>query len=482
MNEYKLFTQRTGLIGITNFLIIGLSGIILLPILTKTLPIEEYGIWVQITVTIGLISAVATLGLPYTMVRFLAAAKKREEIQEGFYSIAFIVLFASVIAASLLFLFSEPIAAALLNDNLAIARILSLIVFIECLNILLIDFFRTFQQIKRYTILSFIRVCLHMILVAYFVLSGYGILGAIIGLSISSLVLFLVQACLIVSEIGITIPKFIHTRAYLTFGLPVVPALLSNWIVNTSDRYIIGILLGTAFVGYYSPGHTLGNIITMFVAPLGFMLPATLSKYYDENNIDAVKTVLRYSLKYFLLLAIPATFGLALLSKPLLMILTTPEIASQGYLITPFIAVSSLLNGAYIIISRIIVLKKKTKIIGIIWALAAILNIGLNLFFIPYMGILGAGIATLIAVAFAFILTIYYSLGHLTFDMEFGSILKSIFASIIMSLVIIIWNPMGILNVLIVIGVCAAVYATILLLLGAIKKEEISFFRNKIYE
>jgi O-antigen/teichoic acid export membrane protein len=91
MNEHKLFTQRIGLIGITN-LLVGLSGIILLPILTKTLPIEEYGVWVQIVVTIGLIPAVATLGLPYTMVRFLAAAKKREEIQEGFYSIAFIVL------------------------------------------------------------------------------------------------------------------------------------------------------------------------------------------------------------------------------------------------------------------------------------------------------------------------------------------------------------------------------------------------------
>ena len=49
MNDHKLFTQRIGLIGLTN-LLISLSGIILLPILTKTLPIEEYGVWVQISV------------------------------------------------------------------------------------------------------------------------------------------------------------------------------------------------------------------------------------------------------------------------------------------------------------------------------------------------------------------------------------------------------------------------------------------------
>jgi hypothetical protein len=38
-------------------------------------------------VTIGLVPGVVMLGLPYTMVRFLAAAKSREEIQEGYYSI-----------------------------------------------------------------------------------------------------------------------------------------------------------------------------------------------------------------------------------------------------------------------------------------------------------------------------------------------------------------------------------------------------------
>ena len=477
MNDHKLFTQRIGLIGITN-LLLGLSGIILLPILTKTLPIEDYGIWIQCTVIIGLILAVATLGLPSTMVRFLAAAKKKEEIQEGFYSIVFIVLFASVIASSLLFLFSEPIAVTLFNDNLTIARILALIVFIECLNFILLQYFRAFQQIKKHSIFSFLQTYLRIVLVAYFVLSGYGILGAVIALLISNLILFLSQGFLIVSEIGITIPKFIHTREYLAFGLPLIPTALSHWVVNSSDRYVIGIFLGTAFVGYYSPGYILGSIIGMLMAPLIFMLPAVLSKYYDENNVEAVKTVLRYSLKYFLALAIPATFGLSLLSKPLLTILSTPEIASQGYLITPFVALSFLLLGASAVIVQILGLEKKTKISGVIWVMAAILNLGLNLIFIPYMGILGAAITTLIAFTFALILITHYSFKYLTFDIEFGFILKSIVASIIMSLVIVKWSPVGILSVLIIIVLCAGIYFCILVLLKGFKKEEFKFFRE----
>jgi O-antigen/teichoic acid export membrane protein len=472
MTEHKLFTQRIGLIGITT-LLVSLSGIILLPILTKNLPIEEYGMWALIGVTIGLIPALVMLGLPFTMVRFLSAAKNREEIQEGFYSIAFIVLFTSAIASLLLFLFSKPLAASLFDNNLTIARILSLIVFIACLNGLLLTFFRTFQQIRRYSLFLFIQTYLNVALVAYFVLSGYGLFGAVMGLLISSSFVFLIMTFLIISEIGIKIPKFTRIREYLSFGIPTAPGNLSSWVVNSSDRYVIGIFLGIAFVGYYSPGYALGNIINMFWAPLGFMLPAVLSKYYDENNMTEVKTVLKYSLKYFLLVAIPSVFGLSLLSKHILMILSTPEIASQGYLITPFVAVSALLFGAYAIIVQIIMLEKKTKIVGTIWIIAAILNLGLNLIFIPYIGI-----TTLIAFAFAFILTSFYSFKYFKFDVDLHFILKSIFASVLMSLIIIEWNPVGMLNVLLVIGVCGVVYASIILILKGVKKEELEFFRQ----
>jgi len=477
MEEYKLFVQRIGLIGITQ-LLVSLSGIILLPILTKNLPIEEYGIWILINVTVGLIPIVVMFGLPFTMVRFLASSKKKEDIQEGFYSIFFIGLFTSAIASLLIFLLSKLIAASLFNNNLAIVKTLSLIVFIECLNLLFLNFFRTFQQIKRSSIFLFMKTGLTLVLISYFVLSGYGIFGAVIGFLITEVVVFLIMAFIIISEIGIKIPKFTNVRVYLKFGIPLVPSSLSSWVVNTSDCYIIGVFLGAAFVGYYSPGYALGSIINMFIAPISFMLPVILSKYYDENNMKGIKHILRYSLKYFLAIAIPSAFGLSLLSKPLLEILSTHEIASQGYIITPFITISMVLLGTYGIIVNILVLKKKTKIIGETWITAGMLNFGLNLIFIPYMGIFGAAITTLIAYVYVFIITIYYSFKYFTFDINLYFIFKSIFASVAMSLVIIKLNPSELLNVLIVIGICAFVYFVILLLLKGFNKEELVFFRK----
>ena len=61
MTEYKLFAQRVGLVGITN-LIVNLRGLILIPILTKTLGADAYGVWSVIMVTISLLSPLALLG------------------------------------------------------------------------------------------------------------------------------------------------------------------------------------------------------------------------------------------------------------------------------------------------------------------------------------------------------------------------------------------------------------------------------------
>lgn len=480
VSEYKSIVRDIGSVGIAN-LFVSLSGLLLLPILTKTLPIEEYGTWVQITVTMGLIPAVAMLNLPFTMVRFLAAVKSRQEFQEGYYSIAAVMVMSGGLAAFALFILAEPVAAALFDNQVAITKILAVIVFLECINGLQLNYFRTVQQINQYSYLLSFKTCLQLILVGALVLAGYGLFGAAIGLFVTDLALLLIMCILITSEIGIAIPKFKHLREYLSFCLPTVPGGISNWVVNSSDRYVIALFLGPACVGYYSPGYALGNTISMFIAPLSFILPVVLSKYYDEGHHSDVKTILSYSMKYFLALAIPSVVGLSLLSKPLLTILSTPEIAEQGYLITTFLALSGLLFGLYAIITQILMLEKKTGISGTIWIVAAILNLGLNIIFVPIFGIIGAAVTTLLAFSLAFVLSTYYSFKYLVFDLNAAFILKCIIAAAIMGVVVVIGGSRisgGLVSVILLVIISALVYTAGLFILRGFKKEEILFFKG----
>ncbi len=477
LKEYQLFVKRIGLFGVTN-LLVALSSLILLPIMTKTFPINDYGIWVQINTTISLIPNLATLGLSYSMFRFLSGERDKEKIREEFYSIAIIVLFSTIIISSLIFLFSRVIASALFDGNVNIVILLSLIIFFACMDALLLSYFRTFQQMKRYSLFLLIQTYLGLIIVSYFALKGFSITIASSGLLIANLVTFFIMISLVLLDIGFKLPKLKNIREYLSFGLPTIPSTLSYWIVDSSDRYLIGILLGTAFVGYYSPGYTLGNIILIILAPFSFLLPSLLPKYYDDNNIEQVRIYLKYSLKYFLLIAIPSGFGLSILSKQILMILTTPSIALNGYFITPFVVLSATLFGFYGIISNIIILEKKTKITGMIWIIAAIMNLGLNILIIPHFGIIGAAITTLIAYIIAFALTVFYSHKFFKLDFDIPFIFKSIIASILMSIFLIIFHPTGLFNLILSIPISIIIYFILITLLKGIKKSEINFIKT----
>ncbi len=477
MSEYKLFVQRIGLVGIAN-LLVALSSLILLPILTKNLSIVDYGIWVQITTTISLLPNLTTLGLPYTMVRFLSSETNKHRIQEGFYSILFMVVLSTFIVSLLLLIFSKEIAIALFNGDVNVAIILPGIVFLACLNALLLNYFRTFQEMKKYSFFLLMQTYLGVAIVAYFALSGYGVNMAAVGLLLANAITFFAMLAMIIWSLGFKFPRFNRMREYLSFGLPTIPGNLSSWIVNSSDRYVIGIFLSAAFVGYYSPGYTLGNSITMLMAPFALLLPSVLPTYYDKNNIDKVSLFLNYSIKYFLLISIPAAFGLSVLSKPLLTVLSTPDIVLNGYLITPITALSALIFGVYGIISNVLVLEKKTKIIGTIWIIAAGLNLVLNIIFVPFFGIMAAALTTLMAYVIAFILTLRYSTKFFKFDLVF--ILKSVTASTIMSAIIVLINPENLTNIIITVIISIAVYFVLILVMKGIKNEEFQLFKEML--
>lgn len=474
MLSHRKFIKDMGTIGLVSFLI-PLKGIVLLPVITKLLGAENYGIWIQLSITLSLITPIAVLGLPNTLVRFLAAEKDKKEIREGVWSVALIVFAVSSAIGMLFFIFAESISHFLQSPTVFV-QILAFAIILECLNLVFINLFRAFQEIRKYAFFTALLVFGEIGLVTIALFLNYGLWGAVISLLIIRLVVFSLLSILIIKNIGVTLPTFSRLKEYLRFGLPTVASNVSYWGVQSSDRYLIGFFLGVLFVGYYSPAYAIGNLINLFIVPFLLVLPAVLSRFFDENRIDEVKTYLKYSLKYFLMIAIPAGFGLSVLSRELLTIFSTQEIAENAYFITPFVVLSILIYGIYTIFVQILFLFKKTRIAGTIWVLAAFCNIVLNLILIPRFGILGAALTTLVAYILAIILTWYYTSREFTFPIDWQAIIKSISASLLMAGFIIWFNPFGILQTMIAIVAGAILYLVLLFLFRGIKQKELEIF------
>ena len=474
------FIQRIGLVGLTNILI-SLSSLIFIPIITKSFTTAEYGMWAQVNTTIALVPNIANLGLPYTMVRFLSAEKDKEKIKDSFYPMISLTFISTLIICSLFLIFGNTIANALFNGSMQVLYITTVISFFACMNLMLITFFRTFQQMKRYSLFLVLQSYIGVFVSIYLTYAGYNIETVVLGLLTGYASVFIMMAFLIVKYLGIGIGKWSNLREQLAFALPTIPSNVSSWIVDSSDKYVIGILIGSVAVGCYSPGYALGSILLMFLSPFAVLLPAILPEHYEKGDIEEVDKYLSYSMKYYLLLTVPAGVGMSVLSKPLLYIITTPEIALGGYMVTPFVCLGAIFMGMYGITNNILILEKNTMILGKLWIVVAISNIVLNLLLVPHLNILGAAIATLLCYILAFTVTAIASKKTMRLPFNISELLKIGIASAIMGIAVYMMHPNGIINVLISIVAGVIVYFAIIFILKGITRKEIAFFKDMIH-
>lgn len=473
---YQKFAKDVAIIGLTNLLLV-IKGLILLPILVKNLGTANYGIWAQVGVTLSLLLPITTLQLGFGFSRFLAGKTDLSLIQEHFYSILVAVILWATVLIVVLMVFSVPIATFLFRDArfTIIVELMAIMMILDAIFHTFMSYFRAFRQMIRYSLLIMLQNLGEIALVLVVVFLGYDIVAVIMASLIMRAMATVLAAALIIAQIKVKVPKFSNVLQYASFTIPHVPGGLSNWILSSSDRYFLVLFISITAVGIYSAAYRVGTLVIILVMPIAFVLPPVLSHLYEEGRITEVQTYLSYSLKYVLMLAMPAVVGLMVISEPLLLLLTTPEIVKHGVVVIPLVALSALLYCIYVPFVNIFNLIKKTKIVGSIQIASALVNVTLNIIFIPLLGMLGAAMATLVAYLFMTATCIYYSRRYLIFPIDFLALGKSFIAAILMGMVIHFLNPKGISGLFISVGVGVITYGAFILVLGGVNDKERTF-------
>jgi len=480
MSEHRIFIKRITLVGVAK-VVTSFRGLLLLPLLTKTIGAAGYGIWSQILVTVGLLTPFAMLSLTSATVRFLPAEKDNKKVAKGIFTVIFTVLFVSIFFALILFLFSNSFANVFLRDSSAsfFIKVTSVLLILEALNQTSLESFRIFGQIKKYSVLTILQTVLEIALVAVLVLSGFGLFGSLVALLIARVIILLFSLRSIIHHIGFVAPDFSLLRPYLAFGLPLLTIGLFDILINSSDRYVIGFFKGAASVGIYSATYNIGLLAIVFIFPIAYILSPTVFKLFDEGKIDKVKMYLSYSLKYFLLFSIPSVFGLTILAKTMLKSFATPEfVLFNSMFIVLWVALSSIFYGVYAIYGQILMLQKNTKFFILAFGVGAVANLILNVIFVPYFGVIAAAATTLLAYFIVAFLTYLKSIQYIKFKVDFIFIAKSILASFIMAFAIYLVNPIGFVKILLTVIGGAIIYFVALFLLKAFAAEEVRIFSS----
>jgi len=468
--------------------ILKLRGFIFLPVISKNLGAMGYGVYSQVTLTVGLLSPVLLLRLEVASVRYLSGKDSRE-LACGFFSMLSVILVLTSILTPLLFLFLEPIADFLFAGNSKGILYTKYLIFMLLTNVIFsfaISFYRAKEEITKFSIIQVTTTIIIVGLSSYFVSTGGGIRELLLTfISINAL-----SSVLILGDIiRITgLPKgisFSRNLRYLSYSLPLIANSFLGWVINNSDRYFIAQILGLSQVGTYSASYSLGRLIIFFATAIGFVVFPPLSRLWDNGESEKVKTYLNASLEYIIILSLPAVFGLAYIAPVLLKVLATGEFV-LGQAIFWLVGISFFLKAVRSIFLHVWYLEEKTRYLPLLVVFAASINLILNVFLIGRMGILGAAISTVVSYSFLALATIILARRWLEVGIDAKLFSKVLVSAVTMFVFLHIFNlrelPLPLLSVLF----GAIIYFVFLALLGGIGRREweliLSLFKKRVSE
>lgn len=407
---------------------------ILLPLYTTRFSASEYGTLGLITITGSVLVTICTLGVNFGLFRSYYDYENEEDRKIVISTALFIILASSFVLFILGLIFSKHLSFLVFGNpeyEVHFLMIMGISIF-TMLNTIPFVIFRAQKKSIQYIIFRISFFIIAVALIIYLVaVKNWGILGVLTGSLTMEAISCLTLYFYIRKEIVLKFLK-IEARKMLRFGLPLIPANLSVFVFNSTDRYFLNYFSTLHELGLYNLGYKLGTVITVLLAsPIALIWPAMFLSVRKHSN---AKTFYVKALTYIVFLSLLMFLGLSLLSKEVLQIFSNKQYW-DAYKVIPIITLTYALWTLPKITNVAISLKRKTKAAAMIFFLGAVVNIGLNFALIPKYGMMGAAYATFITYALMVAILFFYNQRLMGVSYEWNRIFKmAIIAALIFML------------------------------------------------
>jgi O-antigen/teichoic acid export membrane protein len=382
-----------------DFIYLGVSALqvvlaaLVTPILTRRLGVGQFGQFALAIVVAQLLGWTFSLGLPFA-VQKVFAEEDGDRRARGVLAIS--AVFAA--AASLLVIIAAPAwGPAVGLDRVVDARLAALWAACFALTLTSLAMLRSRDRLRMAIFgaaLQSVGAQATGVLLLYWwtpTLTSY-LYGLIIGQGAAALVGFLA-----LRPAWSALTAIRQYRGAFLFGLPMVPQQLSGFILGLGDRVVVRQILGSDAVGRYSVAYNVGSLGFILLV---FAMQAWLPRIYAVTDRAARSRLLASSRDMMNLLLIPVVCGLAA-GAPLVLRVWVPESFRPADL-TPIVAIVAICTfpfAQFLANLRALMSEGGTGRAAVATLVAAAVNIALNVVMVPFLGITGSAIATVLSYA-----------------------------------------------------------------------------------
>lgn len=202
------------------------------------------------------------------------------------------------------------------------------------------------------------------------------------------------------------IHPFSHMKGTLVLFLPQI----TNYIYSSLDRSMLKWLTGIVEnVAIYDLAQRLIRTAIAVLQSIGYVMMARISNLSSNQDDEGIRIYIRKSINFNLFLSIPITFGVIGVAAKFVPLFYGPgyeEVIPTLMYLTPiiiFISLNSVLGV------QLLVALGEEKKYTIATTMGALVNIILNIIFIPKQGVVGACFASVCAEVSVFLLEIYFT-------------------------------------------------------------------------
>ena len=395
MSKGKDLAKNTAIVSIGK-ICTQLITFLLLPVYTAVLSNEEYGVVDLLNTLTSLLLPIVTLQIEQGIFRYLIDCRENNEKQIKLITTIIRFMIIQSIACIVIFLCVSPF----IHNEYKYFLMANLLMGI--FSSLLLQICRGLGDNATYAIGSFITgaftVVLNVIFIVAFRWGAYGMLGAT---AISNFI------CAVYIFLKRKIYKYIKPKQFdkkilkeiIKYSVPLIPNMISWWIVSASDRTIISAVIGIAQNGIYSAANKFSGVFTTLYSVFNLTWTESASiNINSEDRDEFFSKILDFVIRFFGCLCL-GTIAV----MPFAFNILINEKFAEAYYQIPILILGSVFNILVSFVGSIYVAKKLTKEIAKTSIISAVINIFVNIALIKSIGLYAASISTVIAYALMFI-------------------------------------------------------------------------------
>lgn len=395
MDKYKKLVSNTLIFAVGTFSSKVLV-FLLMPLYTRVLSTEEYGVTNTIVDMGNLLIPLITLGIINAIIRF--GLEKNVRKSDVFSTGFFLILLGGVVLVCL-----QPVLTPVLTPLMNLMEIpseyvsqnLFLLVafsFTSAMRSLCHQFVRARGMVRLYAVNGILSTALTILFnVLYLVVFRWGVVGYVLAIITAD---FLSTCFLFFCA---DLHKFLRFRgidfgvskAMLRYALPLIPNTIFWWIINLSNRFMIAAFLGQSANGLYVAAYKIPNVIILLAGIFSDAWQMSAFTEVQGRNKFFTKVFSTYSSLLFM-----AASGVILFCRLIIRILVS-DAYYECWKYVPILVVTTTFTCMVDFLGSIYMTEKKSLHSMVTTAIGAGANIFLNLQLIPVYGVNGAAMASL---------------------------------------------------------------------------------------